>query len=165
MSSLYEMDKAYLEALNNAMTIDEETGEVLVDYAQLDALEGEYEAKIDNIVCFIKDQEALSLAIKKEADALSKRKKATDKKIEYLKRYVGESLKIRGLNKYETARNKLTFRKSEVVNVVEESLIDDCYFNEVTTKKIDKEALKKALKDGAEIVGVELLTKYNLQVK
>ena len=165
MSSLYEIDKAYMEALNKATIIDEDTGEVFIDTDLLDALEGQYEAKIDNIVCFIKYLQGMNEMIKKEEAALYERRKANEKKVDNLKRYVSDSLNLHGLDKFETARNKLTFRTSKSVTVTNERLIDERYFITVLDKKLDKKMLLADLKNGAEIDGCELTIKSNLQVK
>lgn len=165
MSSLYELDKEYLEALNKAMSVDEETGEVFINEFVLEELEGQYEAKIDNIMCFIKNQQALSAAIKKEEEALKERRASIDKKIESLKSYVASSLNLRGLEKLETPRNKLSFRTSKSVLVKNENLIDNKYFLFVMNKKLDKKSLLDELKKGVEIEGCELLVKSNLQIK
>lgn len=165
MSTLYELDREYLEALNNAVSVDEETGEVFINQDQLNAIGAAYEAKIDNIVCFVKNMQALSEAIKKEEAALNKRRAALDKKADWWKRYIAESMTLRGLDKIETPRNKLSFRTSKSVAVTNESLIDDRYFHTVLEKKLDKKLLLADLKNGAEIEGCELLVKSNLQIK
>ena len=64
--NLYEIDKAYVEALENAM--NSETGEV--DEYLLESLQCEYQQKIDNTVCYIKNVEALNEAIDKEIKRL-----------------------------------------------------------------------------------------------
>ena len=165
MSSLYEIDKAYMEALNKATIIDEDTGEVFINTDLLDALDGQYEAKIDNIVSFIKYLQGMNEMIKKEEEALYERRKANEKKVDNLKRYVSDSLNLHGLDKFETVRNKLTFRTSKSVTVTNERLIDERYFITVLDKKLDKKMLLADLKNGAEIDGCELTIKSNLQVK
>ena len=162
---LYELDNQYLEAINNAVCVDEETGEVFINQDLIDALQGTYETKIDNIVCVIKEMQALSDAIKKEEEALNKRRKTLDKKIDWWKGYIAHSLELRGLEKLETPRNRLSFRTSKSVQVTNESLIDDRYFITVLDKKLDKKMLLADLKSGAEIEGCVLMVKSNLQVK
>lgn len=163
--NLYEIDKHYQEVLENGFSFDDETGEILFDTESLDKLQGEYKDKIDNIVCFIKDIEALNLAIKNEKKALDERIKMNENKIERLKSYVSESLKQRQLKKFETSKNKLSFRKSESVNVLDESLLDKKFMKEKTTYTPDKTSIKKALKNGEEVSGAVLEVKENLQIK
>ena len=163
--NLYEIDKHYQEVLENGFSFDEETGEILFDTESLDQLQGEYNEKIDNIVCFVKSLEALNNAIKNEKKALDERIKFNDNKIERLKSYVSESLKQRQLKKFETSKNKLSFRKSESVNVLDESLLDKKFMKEKTTYTPDKTSIKKALKNGEEVSGAVLEVKENLQIK
>lgn len=163
--NLYEIDKHYQEVLENGFSFDEETGEVLFDTESLDTLQGEYNEKIDNIVCFIKDLEALNLAIKNEKKALDERIKMNDNKIERLKNYIIGSLNQRQLKKFETSKNKLSFRKSESVNVLDESLIDKKFMKEKITYSVDKTSIKKALKNGEVVDGATLEVKENLQIK
>lgn len=163
--NLYEIDKHYQEVLENGFSFDEETGEVLFDTESLDTLQGEYNEKIDNIVCFIKDLEALNGAIKNEKKALDERIKMNDNKIERLKNYIIGSLNQRQLKKFETSKNKLSFRKSESVNVLDESLIDKKFMKEKITYSVDKTSIKKALKNGEVVDGATLEVNENLQIK
>ena len=165
MPSLYELDKAYLQALETCMEVDEETGEVTINEFALEAMDLEYGAKIDNIVCYVKNIEALNDAIKKEEESLNKRRKVNTNKIDRLKKYIGCSLNARGYDKYETAKNKLSFRKSESVVITNQSLIDPIYLKMKTEISVDKNALKQDLKGGMEIEGCYLETKHNLQVR
>lgn len=163
--NLYEIDKHYQEVLENGFSFDEETGEVLFDTESLDKLQGEYNEKIDNIVCFVKSLEALNNAIKNEKKSLDERIKFNDNKIERLKSYVSESLKQRQLKKFETSKNKLSFRKSESVNVIDESLLGMKFLKKKITYTPDKTLIKKALKNGEEVKGATLEVKENLQIK
>lgn len=162
MSSLYELDKEYELALNN-FTVDEETGEVLFNNELLEQLEGDYKQKVDNIACYIKDLQALSQNIKAEKANLDERLKANDKKIESLKNYLFVSLERREISKLETARNKLSFRKSTSLIVEDEKLVPRKY--KVVTEKIDKKAITEVIKSGKNVKGCYLQENYNLQIK
>lgn len=162
---LYEINKHYEEVINNGFSFDEETGEILFDAENLDALECAFDEKVDNIACYIKDLDALKSAIDAEAKVLAERKKTTQTKIDTLKQYITESMKLRDLTKLETARNKLSFRKSTSVNITDESKISTDYFVEKVERKLDKKTLLADLKKGAEIEGAELQEKKNLQIK
>jgi hypothetical protein len=163
--NLYEINKAYQDVLENGFSFDDETGEILFDSESLDLLEDEFKNKIDNIVSYIKNQEALKDGISNEIKALNERKKDVDKKIEYLKGYITDSMHIRGLKKMETPRNKISFRLSQSVDVKNENLIDGQYFIEKVERKIDKKTLLADLKKGIHVEGAELLKKQNLQIK
>ena len=159
--NLYEIDKAYVEALENAM--NSETGEV--DEYLMESLQCEYQTKIDNTVCYIKNVEALNEAIDKEIKALQERKRINNNKVDSLKKYIGTSLKARGYDKYETAKNKLSFRRSTSVVVYDLDKLPDDYIKPKVELVPQKDLIKKAFQNGEIISGAYLEEKVNLQVK
>lgn len=163
--NLYEIDKAYLDVIENGFSFDDETGELLFDESMMDQLEGEFNTKIDNICAYIKNQEALRSGISDEIKSLNDRKKSVDRKIDYLKGLITDSMARRDVKKLETPRNKISFRKSVSVNVLDESQIDGSYFVEKMERKLDKKTLLADLKNGVEVDGAELLEKQNIQIK
>lgn len=165
MRTLFEINKDFLSVLENGFAIDEETGEITFDENNLDSLDVEFKEKIDNIACFIKDREALVSAMKEQKKVLDERMKQEDKKISRLKDYIAEALRIREMKGLETARNKITFRKSTSVNITDENKLSDAYFIEKVERKLDKKTLLADLKKGAEIEGAELQENSNLQLK
>jgi hypothetical protein len=163
---LYEIANDYL-ALMQAIDDEEIPEEAIAD--TLEAITGEIEVKADNVACLLKNIDADVKAIKEEEKRLAERRKAKEKAHERLKQYLSDVLQRTGINKVETARNSISFRKSESVEV-DESFIawaveyrDDLIkFGEPTA---DKTAIKKALKDGAKIVGAQLVVNQNIQIK
>ncbi|MDO4379088.1 MAG: siphovirus Gp157 family protein [Erysipelotrichia bacterium] len=165
MRSLYEINNDYLKALDNAFVMDEDTGEIFLQDEMLDQLADEFSDKVDNIVCYIKDLENLNDGIKAEKKALDERFKANEGRVENLKKYVSNALKIRNMAKYETPKCKLSFRTSKSVEVVDENSIDSNYWKEEVVKKLDKKTILDELKNGVEVNGCKLLVKNNLQIK
>ena len=163
--NLYEIDKAYLDVIESGFSFDDETGELLFDESMMDQLEGEFNTKIDNICAYIKNQEALKSGISDEIKSLNDRKKSVDNKIDYLKKLITDSMARRDVKKLETPRNRISFRKSVSVNVLDESQIDGSYFVEKVERKLDKKTLLADLKNGVEVDGAELLEKQNIQIK
>lgn len=163
--NLYEIDKAYLDVIESGFSFDDETGELLFDESMMDQLQGEFNTKIDNICAYIKNQEALKSGISDEIKALNDRKKSVDRKVEYLKGLITDSMARRDVKKLETPRNKISFRKSVSVNVLDENQIDGSYFVEKVERKLDKKTLLADLKSGVEVDGAELLEKQNIQIK
>lgn len=157
MSTLYELDEAIR---NFELEIDEETGEVL-NAEDLDNLEMERETKIESVGLWVKNLEAEKEAVKAEKDRFAKREKVLGNKIEKLKGWLSYALQG---EKFTTPRLVVSYRKSESVNITNELAIDDKYCDISVVRKPDKTALKKALKDGEEIVGAELVTKQNIQI-
>lgn len=162
---LYEIDKRYMEVLEQGFSVDEETGEILFDAENMDKLDVEFNEKVDNIACYIKDLNGLSESIASEIKALQERKKQNDAKAERLKGYITSSMQLRNLNKLESVRNKLSFRKSISVMVEDESKIDEDLFTVKVEKKLDKNKVKALLKEGIEVEGCKLVENTNLQIK
>ena len=163
---LYEIANDYL-ALLQAIDEGEIPEEAIAD--TLEAIEGEIEFKADNLACVLKTLNAEVSAIKAEEKALAERRKQKEAASERIKNYLSEVLQRLGINKLESARNKITFRKSESV-VVDDSFIlwarenraDLLNFSDPTANKT---AIKTALKEGAEIEGAYIESKQNIQIK
>lgn len=165
---LYELTNelaAFLQAIEN----DEIPEDAIND--TLEAIQGEIELKADDIACLLKNLDAEAKAIKEEETKLAERRKAKEKSYERIKEYLAESLQRVGIDKVETARNKITFRKSESVYVADEAAFiewaekENDGFLTYKAPTINKTAIKDALKNGVEIVGAEMRTNYNLQLK
>ena len=157
---LYEIDSAILEC------IDIETGEI-IDTERLDALNMERDAKVENVVCWIKDLKAEAEAIKAEKLALAERQKIAENKVESLKKWVAYAL---GGQKFSTARCAVSFRNTESVEVTEEgleALIKE--HDELLTYKApepNKTAIKNAIKnDGLNVAGVQLVQNVSTIIK
>lgn len=165
MKTLYEIDNAYLKALEMAFTVDEETGEVLLADGVLDALQGEFEAKADAIACVIKEKRALIEARKKEMESLKAKNDSESKQIDRLIDYLTRSLDLREQDKLTTARNTISFRKSKSVNVIDEKLIPLEFINIKETRSVNKTEIMKHLKNGETISGCEIKESRNMQLK
>jgi hypothetical protein len=152
---MYEIEQAILDCL------DTETGEV-IDFEQLTQLDMDRQHKIDNITCWYKQLSAESDAIDVEIKALSDRMKSKKNKADSLKLYLSDIL---GGMKFESARNKISWRASDEVAILNESLIPDKYKIEQFDVKISKADIKKDIKDGITVTGAELVYKNNIQIK
>lgn len=164
---LYELTNDYL-ALLEAIDNDEIPEEAIAD--TLESITACIEDKADSIACLLKNLDADIVAIKAEEARLAERRKAKEKSHERIKQYLSETLQRAGLDKIETARNRITFRKSESVEVDEDTFIKWAEVNRddlltYSAPKVNKTEVKKALKDGIEIVGAELRIKNNIQIK
>lgn len=131
----------------------------------LDSVNLQIEEKVNNIVRYSRTLELTSGAISNEIDRLVALKKYYDLRGANLKNYLAYNLEKLPNEKIETEVAKLSFRKSESVDLVDETLIPNEYKKEVITIKIDKLAIKKDVKAGKEIPGVVLSSHKNLQIK
>ena len=156
--TLFEIDKAIAEF---EWDIDPETGEVLNPYG-LDDLQMAREQKCENIALLIKNKEAEKTAVAEQEKVFTNRKKSLGNEIDRLKNYLGYALQG---EKFSTPKVAVSFRKSESVLIKNENLIPDEYCEFTTTRKPNKKTIKDALKEGEEIIGVELVEKQNVNVK
>ena len=156
--TLFEIDNAIAEF---EFEIDEDTGEIL-NIDALDELQMAREQKIENVGLYIKNLEAEATAVENQEKIFADRKKRIRKKIEGLKGFLGYALDGQ---KFSTPKVAVSFRKSESVLIKDEYLIPDDYCEFTVTRRPNKTNLKKALKDGKEIMGVELIEKNNVQIR
>lgn len=155
MATIYEINEQIMQC------IDFETGEV-IDADKLDALQLEKDKKIENIACWIKNLTADAQALKAEEQSLAERRKTKENTVERLKQYLSNVLEAAP---FESARVKITFRKSTAVNVTDESRLSDVFKKTETVVKIDKKAIGEALKLGELVDGAELVENQNIQIK
>ena len=152
--NLYEIDSAILDC------VDIETGEVF-DSDRFEELSLTREAKIEGICLWIKNLKAEAEALKAEKDAFAARQKAAENKVESLKRYISGYL---AGTKYESAKVKVSFRKSEALEIEEGTIIPDEYLK-FKEPDVDKAGLKTAIKAGLNLDGVQIVEKLNIQIK
>lgn len=152
--NLYEIDNEILGC------VDVETGEIFNE-ERFEELSLTREAKIEGICLWIKNLKAEAEALKAEKDAFAKRQKSAENKMESLKRYISAYLDG---TPYESAKVKVSFRKSESLEISEDAKIPDEYLK-YKVPDVDKVALKEAIKAGSHFYGVEIATNYNIQIK
>ena len=147
---LYEIAAEY-EALLNAVEAGEIPEEAIED--TIESIVSILEDKADNVACLIKNMTAEAEAIKAEEDKLAERRKQKEKRIERLKTYLADVLTRSGYTtKLETARNKMTFRKSEGVvfddeaAFIEWAIKNNDEFITYKAPTINRTAIKKAIR-------------------
>ena len=152
--NLYEIDAEILGC------VDVETGEIF-DVDKFEELSLTRDAKIENICLWIKNLKAQAEALKAEKDSFAQRQKAAETKMESLKRYITGYLEGTA---FESAKVKVSFRKSEAVEILEGAVIPDEYLR-FKEPEVNKAGLKAALKSGVQIVGVSIVENQNIQIK
>nr|DAE97131.1 MAG TPA: resistance protein [Caudoviricetes sp.] len=157
MATLYELTGQFLDIYN--MDLDDET--------KADTLESidwnsDYEDKVENYIKVIKNNEADIEARKNEIKRLTELNRADERKNERLKEVLKESMDLTGHERVDTSLFKVSFRKSEAVEV-DDLLLPEAY--KVATWKADKKRLKEDLKNGLEILGAELVERKNLSIR
>lgn len=159
--NLYQINEELKKAIEES--VDTETGEIL-DYTRIRELQIARDEKREAVALYIKNLLSDAKAIDEEIKALTVRKKAKSNRAENLKQYLAQDLQDSGLNKFETAKVVLTFRKSQVLEVKSIKNIPPEFFKQAEPI-LDKMALKKELKAGFIYDGVALIDKQNIQIK
>lgn len=182
--TLYEIS-ATMQQFLAAVDAGEIPEEAFAD--TLEGLEGLLADKLDDCACAYKGLIAEAKEIKAEEAALAARRKVKENEAARLASYIdhclrdsaGEGVKP---EKFETARNVLSYRTSEAVDVPDvESVVkwihshDGVEVGGVTVKQnellnfklpdLSKTALKAALKAGLVIPGATVKRSFNLQIK
>lgn len=158
MANIYFIRKE-LEAFE--FEIDPETGELL-NAPEWDALNMAYEEKVENIACYIKNLVSDVADFKAEENSLAQRRKATERKVEFLKRLLLDNMNGQ---KFSTVKCAVSFRRSEAVQVDDVTHIPAELLRVKTSVEPDKTAIKAALKDGQEVSGCKLVENVSVQVK
>lgn len=156
--NLYEIKQEFEKAIEEC--VDMETGEI-INPTRLDELNMVLSDKRENVALYIKNLSAEAKAIDEEAKNLTNRKRVLNNKVEGLKKYLADNLEG---HKFETAKVVVSFRKSEQLEIKSTEHIPTEYLIS-QEPKIDKVALKKSIKQGAVINGVQIITKQNIQIK
>ena len=163
--NIYEINKAIEDILEDGFSVDEETGEILFDESDLNALDAEISEKIENVACYIKNLTADISALKEEEKNLSARRKQKERKIDSLKGYINYAMELSGRKSLESPRCKVSFRKSSSVEVPDINALDKDYITKTIEIKPNKVAIKEALKEGKTVEGAEIVERQNLQIK
>lgn len=157
MAKLYDLVR---EIEDFEFEVDEETGEIL-NAEDLDNLELEKNEKIEQLCLWIKNLKSDAAAYKAEKDSFAKKQKAAENEAESIKNYIAYIL---AGEKFKTDRVTVSYRRSEQVECLDMSLVDDDYLR-FKEPELDKTKIKKALKEGVKVGGCMLVEKQNMQIK
>ena len=163
--NIYEINKAIEDILEDGFSVDEETGEILFDESDLNALDAEISEKIENVACYIKNLTADISALKEEEKNLNARRKQKERKIDSLKGYINYAMELSGRKSLESPRCKVSYRKSSSVEVPDINALDKDYITKTIEIKPNKVAIKEALKEGKTVEGAEIVERQNLLIK
>ncbi|MFM7855051.1 MAG: siphovirus Gp157 family protein, partial [Flammeovirgaceae bacterium] len=101
--------------------------------------------------------------IDSEIKRLQSIKRSRESALERLKMRIKAAMETFGMDKVQTPTLKLSFRKSESVEVEDVNALPSMYKTLKVTESPDKTLIKESLKLGKEIPGARLVTNNNLQ--
>lgn len=158
MSKLYEMTN-YVKSLYEMLDNDEIDEQILKDTIEAMAVD----EKVEGYCQIIKQLKADSDMFKNEIDRLNARKKAIDGKVDYMKKQLLDFYIANGSKEIRAGTFKVTTRKSEYVDIPDETKIPKKYL--IVKTSPDKAAIKKALKDGVKVKGASISSRESVQIK
>lgn len=178
--NLFEIQDSMMNLLE--YHVNDETGEIVETEEEFDELYDsillDLQTKLDNTNCLQKMIDGELEVIDKEIKRLSAEKRAREKKKEWLKNRVDFFVKrqftdengnidTEGLHKYklELPHSKISYRKSDSVDVINFEDLPEEYIKTKIEKSPDKVAIKNAIKEGVDVNGAKLVTNYNIQIK
>lgn len=153
------------EALDKCFAEIEEAGGEIgpLQESMIESLELAKDEKIKAIVAIIRREEDRVESCEREIKRIQKLSASSFNKANWLRDYlascIGEGIK------YDGDTFKLSWRRSEKVEVIDEKEIPEIYIKTKVEKSVDKISIKNDLKVGCEIPGVCLVSKNNLQIK
>lgn len=163
--TIYELNQSFsnlMEVLEN--TEDQVTKDLVKD--SLEQLQLQTTEKVENIIKYIKNLESEAKALDEESKRLAERKKTTLKKVDNLKQYLKDFTGSLEGKKYNAGIFKLSIRKNAPsVNVVDIKAIPKNFIKTEVVETVDKMEIKKALKNGEIIEGVELISSESISIK
>lgn len=163
MAKLYDIAERYRNILN--LMENEDFEGVDLQFA-LNQISDEFEIKADNIVFLLKEIQADVDAIKNEELRLAKRRKTLENNAQGMKDYLEQMMRLADKTKFKTTLNSFSIQKTKAsVIITEEALVPEEFKTYEQVCKIDKNELYTALKQGAEILGVELKENEALRIR
>ena len=161
--NIYQIEKEYLELANQLI---ESGGECSPELEiQLTINQEQLEQKARGYGFVVKQMESDVSIIDAEIERLKGLKNSRLKTIERLETTVSNAMQLYQINRLETPTLKISFRKSESVEIDDESAISFAYLKEKITYTIDKAMIKEAIKKGEVVIGARLQVNQNIQIK
>ena len=161
--NLYQIENEYLQL--SEMLIDSE-GELTPELIEALEINGNnLKNKAVNYGYVIKQMEGNVDLIDAEIKRLQAMKKSRVNAADTLKETIKTAMLMYDLNTIEIPTMKLSFRKSESIEIINEAQLSEDFTTTKVTTTPNKVAIKEALKNGVEVAGAVLVTNLNLQIK
>ena len=158
---LYEINEMYRRW---AEKIEEQDGEVTPeDMVEIEQIEADFTEKAESYAVIIQEQKAAMDMLDAEMDRLGKRYDRYKKTAEWLKERLASAMTENGKDKVETGKFLLSFRKSKRIQIDDEAVIPEEFF-EVKRKPMKAE-IKKAIEAGQAVAGCQIVEERNLQIR
>lgn len=160
---IFKIAQEFLDLLNE---IEELEGELTPELEErLKINEANMAKKMEGYCKLILWYDTQIIAAKEETERLRKLIKRAERSQEWMK---GAMLDVmEGLDKPKVSAGTFTVgtRKSTAVNIIDESAIPARYASEIVAVRIDKTAIKDAIKNGEEVPGAQLVERKSISIR
>lgn len=159
--SLYQITSSFPKLIEEEMS-EEDKKEVEKELTEL------LQQKSQNLIGYARNMELTIEAMKNEEKRISEKRRIAENKYTKFKEYTKECMEQGGFTKIETPIGTLSIAKNPIsVEIYDEAQIPDEYKTKVIEIKVDKTAIKKALKETGEIIpGTRIIdNKTSLRIK
>lgn len=151
--------------IEGGMVIDEETGEILFDSENLDALQATAAQKFLATSIYAGKQRKQAESLRELAKALTESAKSMERKAERVELYMLNCARAAG-GEIKTDTITVKVRKCPAsVEILDEGDVPEAYWSEKVTRSIDKVAIKEAIKAGEYVPGAALVQREKVSVK
>lgn len=161
--------KYELKEINNIVTFLESENGDLDEQTINDTKESVsllLEEKSDQLELLLKDLELKAEKCKEIADFYTKKAKQANEKRKALKELIITTMKGLGAKRLETETGTFTIKNNAPsLKIDNEDLIPQKFVSYIQTRKIEKNEIKKEIKNGVEIPGVHLEMTQSLLIK
>ncbi|MGL5349596.1 MAG: siphovirus Gp157 family protein [Cetobacterium sp.] len=161
----YEIMNGMIDTLDIFLESEQSEGDKENYEFVMEFLKEELQSKSSNIIKYIRNVSLEVEVLSQEEDRLEKLRKQKEKKVNSLKKYLTDILLNLDKNKVETELGNLGLRKSVSVAIDNLDLIPKKYVQKKIELIPDKRTLSELLKQGKNVKGVHLESKYTLQIR
>ena len=162
---LYEIKKNLVEMLDLLTEVsDDELAKENCE-EMLEFLKEELKSKSGSVLKYIRNLESEKEIVREEIERLEKFKKTKEKKLEFLKKYLVQTMLELKEKKIETDLGSYGIRKSTKVRIVDETLIPKDFIKVKTEKTLDKIGIANYIKNYGELAGAKIIENYSLQIR
>ena len=158
---LYEIDQAYQNWQEKVMEADGEVTPELME--ELNDIQENGDEKLESYAIVVKSLLAEAAGLNAEKKRIDEREKRAKEAAEKVKGYADYLMNLLGKEKFKTTRAAITYRRSESVSILDESVIPERFFK--VKREISKADIKTALKSGETVAGAELVENQNIQIR
>jgi hypothetical protein len=162
--TLYELSAEYRVAAEKLAELDMD--ETTVNDT-LESIVAPLEEKAQNVIKFARDFESTAAAIKDAEHDMAMRRKAIEKRAEWLRRYVKDAMQVAGIKKIECPWFRISIQNNPPsVEIFEPAFVPVEFMRqpEPPPPAPDKKAIAERIKAGEEIPGCRLTQSHRLVV-